>query len=293
MIDMAFLRQRAQDRVPDAGLAFFLMGMNAMVYLDPTSWQNRLQSIVADLSVVYSHATQRFHPNVAILNGSGWAIVVIQGTQGWQGWLEYVKGAGSVPWPLRPGRVFKPFADLAYETASRIKSLVGVGVPLVYTGHSLGAAVAPLVGELLAQLNTPLYPAFWFAQPRLGDLTFTADYPYKGWQLNVPIDPVPLLPADVIADLADNPFAIRGSGGYYGIGPPRSLGPGVPPFTWPLGGDYIAALAASIPDLRQSPHQTYWYIRVLHNYFDNANVTYYADYTQLLDDLGLFDPWPA
>lgn len=293
MIDFAFLKQRAGDPAPDAGLAYFCMGLNAMVYLDPATWTARLEAIVSGMTVNYSPPAVNFHPAIAVLRGTGWALVVIQGTQGWQGWAEYVTGAGSTPWPLRPGRVFTPFFTLANEAADRLAALLPSSPAVLYTGHSLGAATAPLIAELLQAQLPASFTQFWYAQPRIGDLTYAADYPLSGYQLNIPIDPVPYLPVDVIADLADNPMDIQGTGQYVGIGYPRPLTNSVAPYTWPINGNFLASLAASIPDLRQSPHQTYWYNRVLLNFLDLANKAYYADYTQLLTDLGLLDPWPA
>jgi len=72
-------------------------------------------------------------------------------------------------------------------------------IPIIVTGHSLGAALATLlVADMSA--NTPLKPQAWtFASPKVGDANFAAAYGYHStvsWRIyNVP-DVIPRVPID-------------------------------------------------------------------------------------------------
>jgi triacylglycerol lipase len=74
------------------------------------------------------------------------------------------------------------------------------GLPVVVTGHSLGAALATLlVADLNA--NTPLKPQAWtFASPNVGDAVFAARYAAMStvsWRIYNQVDVVPYFPVDV------------------------------------------------------------------------------------------------
>ena len=74
------------------------------------------------------------------------------------------------------------------------------GLPVVVTGHSLGAALATLlVADLTA--NTPLKPQAWtFASPNVGDAAFAARYgglSTVSWRIYNHVDVVPYFPMDI------------------------------------------------------------------------------------------------
>jgi triacylglycerol lipase len=76
------------------------------------------------------------------------------------------------------------------------------GLPVVVTGHSLGAALATLlIADLTA--NTPLKPQAWtFASPNVGDAVFAARYAAMStvsWRIYNQVDVVPYFPVDIFA----------------------------------------------------------------------------------------------
>jgi triacylglycerol lipase len=76
---------------------------------------------------------------------------------------------------------------------------VDPNVPIIVTGHSLGAALATLLVADMAA-NTSLKPQAWtFASPKVGDANFAAAYGYHStvsWRIYNVIDVIPEVPID-------------------------------------------------------------------------------------------------
>ncbi|MBV9312800.1 MAG: lipase family protein [Pseudonocardia sp.] len=85
------------------------------------------------------------------------------------------------------------------EAPSGLFDKIDPNIPIIVTGHSLGAALATLlVADMSA--NTPLKPQAWtFASPKVGDANFAATYGYHStvsWRIyNIP-DIIPRVPID-------------------------------------------------------------------------------------------------
>ena len=92
-------------------------------------------------------------------------------------------------------------ADVAQAATEGLAAGVDpAGLPVVVTGHSLGAALATLlVADLGA--NTPLKPQAWtFASPKVGDAAFAARYgalSTVSWRIYNQVDVVPYFPVDI------------------------------------------------------------------------------------------------
>jgi len=98
---------------------------------------------------------------------NGYAALVFRGTVGrlasWLGNLDMAM----TPWP-RGGRVHRGFNTMLMELWDEIsKALDAVHVPLFYTGHSLGGALATLAASL-----RPPQAVYTFGAPRVGDAAF-------------------------------------------------------------------------------------------------------------------------
>lgn len=104
------------------------------------------------------------------------AIVSVRGSQTIWDWI-YDLVAVPVPWADHPecGLVHLGFEIVYLQVRDSIKQLVDSCPPisrLIFTGHSLGAAVATLAAYEFAK-NTPYQPElFTLASPRVGDPVF-------------------------------------------------------------------------------------------------------------------------
>jgi len=99
-------------------------------------------------------------------------VFVFRGTDEWRDvvtdirFIPYnLKGIG-----LRPiGWCPKGFARAAWKVADAIEHLL-MPEPIVLTGHSLGGAIALLVGAILCQRRYPIEEIVTFGAPRVGAL---------------------------------------------------------------------------------------------------------------------------
>jgi triacylglycerol lipase len=92
-------------------------------------------------------------------------------------------------------------ADVAQAATQGLAAEVDPGdLPVVVTGHSLGAALATMLAADLTA-NTALKPQAWtFASPRVGDAAFAARYgalSTVSWRIYNQVDVVPYFPVDI------------------------------------------------------------------------------------------------
>jgi Lipase (class 3) len=282
-----------QLRNPTWSGAFFSMGLSALVYLDPASYTPALERIYPGIHVAQRPSPGQFAPAIVYVGSNQFGIVAFEGTRGWQAWQNYVVNAGSVPFGRRGGRVFQPFAQIATAVEGNVKAVLPLGADVVFAGHSLGAACVPLCMDLTGQTREIKRGGYAFAQPRFADSVYVSSFPLRVYVFNHRLDVIPLLPTDAISLLADDPYTIGWGSPFNTSAAPYLLdGGSVQPL--PVNTpDFLAAIIAAGPDFRNSPHQTYWYIRILWNHLDLRAKAQLSDYASLLRDLGLFDPWPA
>jgi triacylglycerol lipase len=132
--------------------------------------------------------------------GDPFAVLAFRGTCGFEGWFSNLNTA-QIGWP-RGGAVhsgFKAdFLGLWEETADALMSL---DLPLFYTGHSLGGALAALAASVL-----PPLAVYSFGAPRPGDAVFAHGLRrVPVYRLELPKDIVPTVPPSVIPFHFDHP----------------------------------------------------------------------------------------
>ena len=119
-----------------------------------------------------------------------------------QGFYGIYQSIGTMTPGQEGGSAPGAFADEVAQAATSglAADLDPASLPLVVTGHSLGAALATL---LVTELNatTALKPQAWtFASPHVGDATFAARYgglSTVSWRIYNQVDVVPYFPLDI------------------------------------------------------------------------------------------------
>lgn len=277
----------------DTGTAFTLMSLNAIVYLDITPFAARLRDIFKCDSITQVASTGQFVPAFLVLRKGKRVILVLEGTRGIQGWWNYVRGASGSPLGPAPGRVFSPFAVLVRSVQPNVIAQVAQDDWLMFTGHSLGAAVAAVLNSLMTQAGWTTLPAWCFATPRFGDAAFCAAARGTAVNANLPNDPVPLLPPDPITAIETEPAILRWVEVFRYLGGAVTLTASQLATQGPEALDWVVALAAANIVPSRSPHNSYQYILSTIAGLSKPYPSDIAALGALLIELGLTQPWPS
>lgn len=136
--------------------------------------------------------------------------VVFRGTRTADEWLadlDYPQVR--VPWGGRAFQGFWRLYDALREALlGAVDSLIEAGTyhSVVFTGHSLGGALAVLGGAELAARSGPPVAVYTFGAPRVGDPGFVEGYAAgveTSWRVANRNDPVPGLPPRQVVNLED------------------------------------------------------------------------------------------
>jgi len=271
--------------------AFVLMGLDTLVFLPAEQYLQQLRGILGADTVGQLPSPAQFVPAVLFCRSGNRLILAFEGTRGIEAWWNYVAGAGVKPYGPAPGVCFAPFVDAARTLQANIGQLYELRDRVLFTGHSLGAAVAGMLNDTQTRAGWWTDMAWLFACPRFADRAYLAAAKGRNVTLNLPFDPVPYLPPDVVEIVGRSPTEIRWAellDRYSGW--------------WPLSGWYQAAQQASrldwlvqlaganvVPNV--SPHQTYQYIRATYSACGSSPRPDVVQLAELLKGLGLFDPW--
>ncbi len=149
------------------------------------------------------------HQALVGVGASGRIVVAFRGSLSLQDWIDDLKSVKFVDYPECVGcQVGDGWRDAVLSlqdgvTAAIISISANIPhAPIIVTGHSLGAAMAPLFLVELSRTHPDLYarvvfPLYTFGQPRVGNRAFAqfTNAFFPGWYRVVHNnDPVPHLP---------------------------------------------------------------------------------------------------
>jgi hypothetical protein len=125
----------------------------------------------------------------------------------------------------------------------------------------------------------------------MGDASFVALARGFSYTVNLPYDPIPLVPPDIVDLIERDPDRIRW-GAVWQRFPGQFPIPGLHDWVATARNlDYLTMLSAANLNPTRSPHQTYQYIRACWAGLAGHVSTAAAELADLCKALGLFDPW--
>ena len=272
---------------------FCYMCLDGLVFLDSTAWLDELKAIFGATGAAHVSGPDQWTPSVLALRQGPRVILSFEGTKGSLGWLPFFANAGLKEYGPPPGQVFAPFATSATALEPLIKQAFLPGDVATFTGHSLGAAVASMLNSTFTRVGLNTLPAWCFGCPRYGDRAYFASARGSTLVVNLPQDPIPLLPPDVVGYIHRQPAALQWNQ-LLDSPPEKNF-----IFGWDRSAapskqlDYLVALAAANIVPQESPHQTYQYLR---SCWAGLPAPIPGDVQllfQLCTRLGLLDPWPS
>ena len=110
--------------------------------------------------------TPRPRPRPSGVGNPDYVVVAFRGTDDLQTWFDFNLDLASTDWPTG-GKVHSGFKEAFDHIWGDIEVALPDGVPVVYTGHSLGGALATLAASHRSPLRT-----YTFGSPRVGDGDF-------------------------------------------------------------------------------------------------------------------------
>ncbi len=155
---------------------------------------------VTDIEFYSERDTQAF-----LLATKQFVLVAFRGTQPDQlgDWLtdgDVVQTAG--PLGMVHSGFLEALNDVWAEIVTDTQSPDNRNLPLYFTGHSLGGALAVLATAKMLQMNLAVAATYTFGQPRVGDSVFCrnyeADFPKKTYRFVNNLDIVPRVPPRIL-----------------------------------------------------------------------------------------------
>ena len=153
--------------------AWWLAEISRLVYLENAAGARTRDGFLARVGLRERRFLERLGTQCAIVEtrdetDGAPAVLVFRGTEGPMDWRRNSNFLLS-DWP-RGGRVHAGFANALDAVWSELETaLEAVAAPLLYTGHSLGGALA-----VLAASRRPPRAVYTFGSPRVGDAEFAA-----------------------------------------------------------------------------------------------------------------------
>jgi Lipase (class 3) len=122
--------------------------------------------------------------------------VIFRGTASIGGWLLDLDAAPMYSARFLNGKVHQGFNEAFNEIASWLYERLRTDRPIQITGHSLGAAIATLASQWLANAKAGhvILPVYTFGSPRVGDGAFAAAYAPTQYRVVNDLDPIPHVP---------------------------------------------------------------------------------------------------
>jgi hypothetical protein len=272
--------------------AFFLMALDALVYLDSELYADQLAAIFGAEAVTQIPSPAPYVPALLTLRAGDRVIVAAEGTRGPWAWFNYVATAGGKRWQGFDGLVFGPFADIAEAAFPGVMDSIYASDRIRFSGHSLGAPVVSLIGNSLRWTGYAVEPLVLFAVPNFADAAFLANVVLSAYTVDLPGDPVPYLPPNVVFLMKNKPYELRWNqvygriaGGFQPLSPFQAAD-ALNRFDWWI------LIAAAGSDLQVNMHQTYMYLWACWNGIQDPPTAEASALFLLLKGLGLLAPWP-
>ncbi len=130
---------------------------------------------------------------VAGFDGQGWQ-VAIEGTTDARQWMNYVLRFGTANATGISGTVFKVFNDWSNVLLPQLSAVIGNTEDVALAGHSLGGALAVLLGEKLFAAGKRVKKTITFACPRIGDVAIVNATEVPTHNVRTLLDVVPHAP---------------------------------------------------------------------------------------------------
>jgi hypothetical protein len=293
MANFDLMLKYIQEPAPTPIALHFNMGLDTLAFLDPTTYGTDLVAWLGSGQLKYVAAASTFELSSLLLDDGVSVICGIQGTRNFTQWVNYVTGAQMRPWLPGRGRVFAPFAQSALDSYARFSAQIPAGRTVYMSGHSLGAAVAAMDVTLLEAAGIKCPVQYFFAFPPVGDSSFVSGWRGRPILCNHPLDPVPLLPPDVVSVIGVSPFEADWQYGVFPVGQPiwpYAVG-SLPPRSSPV--IVAAAMASQLLSVNTCPHNTYRYLQATLSGLGSRDRRTMEGFTSILERLQLFKPWPS
>ena len=204
-----FARHPLPPFVPDAAAyspanAYWLAELSRIVYRNLDSSDAILNRV--GLQHVASFNAEQTGTQAFLVRSPSFAVLAFRGTQ--QELRDFLTDADAVRIPIAAGEVHRGFEEALDSVWDAIAGALPADVPLFYTGHSLGAALA-----ILAAGRRAPRAAYVFGAPRVGDAAFAASL------ANVKLYRV-VDGSDVVTTVPPEELGFRHAGEVHAIGTP-------------------------------------------------------------------------
>lgn len=280
-------------RPPNLITAFTTMSLSTLAYVDLQNFGAQLQTIFPGTTVTRVGGGINFAPHLLLVKHNAGSVVAVEGTRNWIQWASYVHGSKWERWPTGRGAVFGPFLRLFQTIQSEWINIAAANPKLAVAGHSLGAVMACFFARFQQDLGLTAKVVHTYGTPRSVDALWVANYRAPTWCLDHPLDQVAYAPMDAVGNLTDPLEALRIWDDYVASGTPWILpaweGIASGSQTW----DQLRAFAAAASAPRLSFHETFQYLRGMVAAMNQDQRLYCAPLILLMNNLGLFNPWPA
>ncbi len=154
---------RTDYRAPNA---WWLAELSRLVYCN-SSTVRRAALTRADLRQRHFFEVDETQGAVIEARDGSFAVLVFRGTGELEDWLVNLELTAD-DWP-QGGRVHEGFRKALDDVWAEIEDVLDNGIPVFYTGHSLGAALATLAAS-----RRPPRALYTYGSPRVGDRDFVA-----------------------------------------------------------------------------------------------------------------------
>lgn len=202
MISLSYLYETSVFRHE---VAFHAACLAAWAYR-PNEYAQQIRAGVGYASFAYYTPNEANAPAVLIAQDGRGAQIAIAGTTTTEQWLSYVTNGVATNVIALGGQTFGVFEPWSTSVQTEIVQRVSNTTPIFIAGHSLGGAMATLVGEKLKRLGYNVRAVYTFGCPRVADEVCLTGWRTPTHNVVVTEDPIPWLPPAILC--ADCPISV-------------------------------------------------------------------------------------